>query len=96
MTDRKRATLRLPLDCTRRLDEAARVSGLSRNRVVQLAIDGYLDGIANPSVNSLRIAQASEYLLVVADLAITKLIPDQRENITAIFAQRLEQYHGVR
>lgn len=47
-------------------------------------------------MNANRLAQTTEFMQIVADLIVTRDMPEKRDAILTAVAQRLEQFHGAR
>ena len=94
MTQIPRANIRLTPELERKLAEAARVRGRSRSELIRTAIEVYLASHADRPANPYRIAQTTEYLQLVADLLVSREMPEKRDGIMAAVAQRMEQFHG--
>ncbi len=94
MTQIPRANIRLTPELERKLAEAARVRGRSRSELIRTAIEVYLASHADRPANPYRIAQTTEYMQLVADLLVSREMPEKRDGIMAAVAQRMEQFHG--
>lgn len=94
MTKRQRATVRLSRAYFERLDEMASALGCPRSTIIHNAVTAYLDRPAQALTSAQRLAQTTEYMQIVADLFVSRDMPEKRDAILATVAQRLEQFHG--
>lgn len=96
MTDKLRTVVRLSRAYIDRLDTLARASGCHRATIIHNAVVAHLDHTARATMNANRLAQTTEFMQIVADLIVTRDMPEKRDAILTAVAQRLEQFHGAR
>lgn len=96
MANRQRVTIRLSHSSSAMLDHVTQSTGRSRNELIQNALDAFLAPQQSAPANFNRMAQTTEYMQVVADLVISREMPEKRDAILATVAQRLEKFHGSR
>ena len=96
MTDKLRTVVRLSRTYIDRLDTLARASGCHRTTIIHNAVVAHLDNSTRTSMNAHRLAQTTEFVQIVADLIVTRDMPEKRDAILTAVAQRLEQFHGPR
>ena len=89
-------TCRLDEELLLRVDGYSKARGLTRIEVIRSAIDTFMRSPGATPANAYRMAQTTEYMQVVADIIISREMPEKRDAILATVAQRLEQYHGSR
>lgn len=96
MTDKQRTAVRLSRAYIDKLDTMARASGCTRATIIHNAVVAYVDAPPKASASAYRLAQTTEFMQVVADLIVSRDMPEKRDAILTAVAQRLEQFHAAR
>ena len=89
-------TLRIDEAQLERLDRLGEERGQRRADLIRRALEKFLTFPDALPANTFRLAQTTEYIQVVADLLVSREMPEKRDVILATVRQRLEQHHGAR
>ena len=83
---------RFDADQLRLLDARAHAQGTTRAALLRDIVSQALEG--KPDINVGRLNQVTEYSQAALAVIVATLLPEKQQEVIALTAERLEQFHG--
>lgn len=95
MTETVLISVRLPERIAEAANAAADARSISRSKLLRIALEHFLDGLAGSSEQDRRRQFSAEYLFLAADLIVQRQYPEVHTALLTEAERRMEAHHGA-